>query len=233
MSQLSYTYTFRQDDKPEVRYEVKIDAQSLECVNDNETQNLPSWTELDHKKCAHCPLNSQEQPHCPVAQNIYELLEMFKKMPSTEVFDVEVQTPERSYQAKTDLQQSLGSLFGLIMATSKCPTMKFLRPMGRFHLPFASLEETIIRSLGNFLIHCYFDDKLQLEHINETMLKNYTDLNTVNQCMIDRIDDLIRNKNLGDADQNAIIVLDSFATLLSMELTSDFELLKVIYDCAK
>ena len=48
------------------------------------------------------------------------------------------------------------SLIGIYMVTSGCPIMDKLRPMARFHLPFASTEETIYRAISTYLLGQYF-----------------------------------------------------------------------------
>ena len=37
------------------------------------------------------------------------------------------------------------------MALSGCPVLEQLKPMARFHLPFASVEETIYRAASMYL----------------------------------------------------------------------------------
>jgi len=81
-----------------------------------------------------------------VAKNLFNTVEYFKNAPSFEKAEVYVETPERTYYKNTSLQDGLFSIFGVIMATSGCPPLDFLRPMARFHLPFSTLEETMIRS---------------------------------------------------------------------------------------
>ncbi len=54
--------------------------------------------------------------------------------------------------AETTAQQAMSSVLGLIMATAGCPWTDRLRPMARFHLPFASDAETLYRSISMFLL---------------------------------------------------------------------------------
>ncbi len=54
--------------------------------------------------------------------------------------------------AETTAQQAMSSVLGLIMATAGCPWTDRLRPMARFHLPFASEAETVYRSVCMFLL---------------------------------------------------------------------------------
>jgi len=45
---------------------------------------------------------------------------------------------------------------GLVIATSGCPHTLFLKPMARFHLPLASVTETIYRASAMYLTAQYF-----------------------------------------------------------------------------
>lgn len=65
-------------------------------------------------------------------------------------------TTERTVSAETSAQQGLGSLLGLIMATSGCPHTVFFKPMARFHLPFSNESETIYRAVSMYLLSQYF-----------------------------------------------------------------------------
>ena len=105
------------------------------------------------------------------------------------------------------------------MATSDCPHTRFLRPMARFHLPFASATETIVRTVSMFLLRRHFEAhesdeiRFDLAHLDDY----YTALNNVNHGMVRRI----RSIATGDADANAIIILHSLAVLLSQSIADE------------
>lgn len=61
-------------------------------------------------------------------------------------------TEERTYSKDTLLQQGLASLLGIVMTTSGCPVLEPLKPMVRFHLPFATLTETVYRMVSMCLV---------------------------------------------------------------------------------
>ncbi len=65
---------------------------------------------------------------------------------------MEVVTPERVVRRDGQVQDALGSLVGLIMASSACPILGRMRGLARTHLPFSSLEETLLRSVGAYLL---------------------------------------------------------------------------------
>ena len=48
------------------------------------------------------------------------------------------------------------ALMGLIMATGSCPWFQQLRTLADTHLPFASIEDTLLRVAGTYLIQEYF-----------------------------------------------------------------------------
>jgi len=63
--------------------------------------------------------------------------------------------PNRAYMHETPLHVALSSLIGLYMATGGCPVMERLKPMARFHLPFADEEETMFRAMSAYLLDHY------------------------------------------------------------------------------
>ena len=79
-------------------------------------------------------------------------LEPLKALVSFDTVGVTVLQAERTVYAETSAQQAMSSVLGLIMATAGCPWTDRLRPMARFHLPFASEAETLYRSISMFLL---------------------------------------------------------------------------------
>lgn len=233
MSKLTFNYRFKRADRTELIYSVVVDSETLNVLTPDH-DNEPDWTLLEYNQCDHCPLNKEDSPRCPVAKNLHRLLTTFEKTQSIDIYEVQVETPERIYTKNTDIQNSLGSLFGLIMATSSCPTMSFLKPMARFHLPFSTIEETIFRSLGSFLISKYLEkNTIDKTEVNNDLTENYKLVNAVNRNLIARIQHLINKKTSGDADQNAIVILDTLAVLLTMELGQNVDLISKLYHLKK
>lgn len=229
MDKLTFNYRFKRADKTELIYTVIVDPDTLNVLTPD-SDNDPDWTLLEYHQCDHCPLKKENHPRCPVAKNLHRLLTTFEKTQSIDIYEVQVETPERIYMKNTDIQNSLGSLFGLIMATSSCPTMSFLKPMARFHLPFSTIEETIFRSLGSFLISKYLEKStVDKSEVNQDLTENYKLVNAVNRNLISRIQHLINKKTSGDADQNAIVILDTLAVLLTMELGQNVDLISKLY----
>ena len=110
------------------------------------------------------------------------------------------------------------------MASSSCSHLHMFKPMARFHLPFSSLEETQVRSIGMYLISEYIkqldnpDHKIDIAGLRD----KYEMVSKVNQGIIKRV----RALKGGDANKNAIIILDNFASFLPSEIASGFSEIK-------
>lgn len=190
--------------------------------------NLPEWTELEKGKCENCPIMGE--PYCPAAVNIHDMVARTKGNISHEEVKVYVITKDRTIGKKTDLQSALFSLMGIVLATSRCPHFKFLRPMAIFHLPFSNLEETMIRTIGFYLVQKYFNavnngedpGPIELEGLNE----HYATLEKVNQGLATRINLAAK----GDANKNAIVTLNLFAQMFNMAMRQDFSMIKKYFN---
>lgn len=112
----------------------------------------PEWTKLGFHQCANCPLQAEHSPHCPPAVDLAPVVSAFAPILSHDTARVVVETPERSISRECQVQQALSSLVGLVMATSACPHLGRFRGLAQTHLPFATLEETLFRSVSAFLI---------------------------------------------------------------------------------
>jgi len=105
---------------------------------------------------------------------------------------------------------------GVIMVTSGCPVMDYLKPMARFHLPFASPEETTIRTLSMYLMAQYFlkgntdSIHVKLEELN----KIYSQVSVVNNDFSSRLAEAGEK----DANLSALSNLDCHATLVTMTI---------------
>lgn len=210
---IQYRFTF--ENGAEKIFDITIDPKTMYNRLPAPTRK-PSWTRLEYKQCRCCPLDKETTPHCPIALNIEELVLEFDDVVSSEDCDVRCITPERTYLKKTYVQEGLFSIFGLINATSRCPVMDFLKPIVRFHLPFATVEETTVRIFSFYLLGQYFEQKkgdtldINLEKLDE----QYEKVQMLNEGILERI----RNVTEKDADRNAIIILNSLAQLISFEI---------------
>ena len=226
MSELFYRYIFRGKTN-NFSYTVTLDKDSLRLVS-KEVAKAPDWVQLNNNKCSHCPLLQEDSPQCPVAMSLHDLCQSFMGSKSYDQYDITVETNHRSYAYNTDLQTGLKSLFGLIMPTCGCPHTKFLRPLTRFHLPFDDFESTVQRSLGNYLIARFLSPEIknsEIADLNDLKIL-YENIGLVNKFFMRRIQSHI---NASDANQNAIVILNSISELMAIEWETNFESIAHLY----
>jgi len=227
MEHLKINYVFDFNSPQKINYELEFDEKTMSYVTPSSKEPAPDWTNLEFNKCSHCPLNSTQNPQCPIALNLSRVASHFKNEKSFRETTVGVITRERNYIKKLSLQEGLFSIFGLIMATSGCPHMNFLKPMARFHLPFSTQMETTVRSLSMFLLRQHIlerktkDAPPQNEHLEEL----YANVTKVNVGVIGRIRTVVK----GDANLNALIILDNFATVLSSGMRDSLEEIQALF----
>jgi hypothetical protein len=189
-----------------------------------EAASRPAWTRLEFHQCANCPLGASTHPCCPVAVDTEEIALKFRDVPSYERVCVTVETPERTYSKECDAQTGLRSLLGLVMASSACPILGQLEGLARYHLPFASLEETVFRTTGAYLLRQYFLFKgggtpdLELRGLHDL----YAELNIVNRCFQSRL----AHASSQDANLNAVGSLLYLAMGVSLSLEDQLEELR-------
>jgi hypothetical protein len=184
----------------------------------------PFWTALAFNQCANCPLNETEHPHCPAALQMATTLEPLKALISFDTVGVTVVQAERTLHAETSAQQALSSVLGLIMATAGCPWTDRLRPMARFHLPFASDAETLYRSVSMFLLAREITAQ-ETSNGYARLEELYENLHIVNRDMARRLGAATRT----DPARNAIALLDSFTTLIPAALERSLDELKPLF----
>ena len=184
---------------------------------------IKPWTRLEYHQCSHCPLKSADSPQCPVAKNLNQIVEDTNASVSYTPTRVTVETAERTYTKQCTAQDGIRSLFGLIMATSGCPHLEWLRPLARFHLPFASLDETLFRVLSLQLLDDYLkDDRIDFDSVADKIKMRYGSIEKVNHAFADRIKSYCK----ADADKNAIAQLDVYAQMFPFQLEDDFKALR-------
>jgi hypothetical protein len=111
------------------------------------------------------------------------------------------------------------------MATAGCPWTDHLRPMARFHLPFANEAETVYRSICMFLLarEMMGPGNLSCLAALEDLYKN---LHVVNRDMSRRLGAATRS----DPARNALALLDCYTTLLPAALECSLDELKPLFD---
>lgn len=223
MSDIQIKYEVLFEGGRKLTYDMTFDPKSLRLNTQQKSEDKkPDWAKLEVEQCSNCPLSIEENEYCPVALNLADLIETFKNEISHTQVGVRVTTEERIYVKKVSVQQALFSIFGLIMATSGCPVMAYLKPMARFHLPFASVEESIIRSVSMHLLRQYFEHQrgeefdLNLKKLDEI----YSEIQKVNIGLNNRISKVIKS---GDANQNTVTTFHSISKMLSMSINKNLK----------
>jgi hypothetical protein len=208
---IAYRYTFQSG---EIRNFTMILDRATIALQTDKRPDGPPWALLNHAKCAICPLDEKDHPCCPVALNVADIVEQFKDMVSYENVDVVVTTEDRTYSKATTLQQGLSPLISIVMSTSGCPIMDQLKPMVRFHLPFASLTESVFLMASMHLMKQYFQkqDGRSPDCTLDGLSKIYAQVCIVNRDFALRLQDVEKK----DANLNALVNLDCIAQMVPM-----------------
>jgi hypothetical protein len=220
MQTVDIHYIFKFRDKSQKHARLCLNPQTLNLIADI-PEKLPTWTNLDFHQCPNCLLTIQASPKCPVAVHLVKLLEFFENLQSYDIILVEIMTPERIIFRETSAQKGLSSLIGLIMATCGCPHTVFLRPMARFHLPFANALETVYRATSMYLLAQYLRRKqgLDADLELEGLKKIYSNIQLINVAMSERLR-AITDKDIA---LNALVILDSFAQFVPFSIDESLD----------
>ena len=224
---IRFDYQFQFEDGYTKNYHIALDPNTLSLIPNEHCHKPQDWTHLTYNQCSNCPLVIDSHTFCPVAVNIMELVETFKDVLSYRNCSVMCETEDRTYSKDTSIMEGLSAIFGVIMATSDCPIMNFLKPMARFHLPFSSVEETTVRTASMYLLGQYFryKDQPEIKMDFKTLENHYAQVRLVNEGIIKRISSVSKQ----DADKNAIVTLHSLSLFLSMEIDYSLSSLEYIF----
>lgn len=220
MKHLEIQYCFQMEDGQKEVFSVQLDSERLES-HPEILGNLPDWTRLAFHQCDNCTLPSGVDDRCPAAVNMIGIVDRFADLLSHDETLVVVRTQDRTVSSTTTMQRGVCSLMGLLMATSGCPMTSFFKPMARFHLPFASTEETIWRATSTYLLSQYFKlqngDEPDIKF--EGLTQIYQNIQTVNLAFAKRL----RSACHHDSMVNAIILLDMFAKSMPLAIDESLE----------
>jgi hypothetical protein len=221
-----FEYVFNIKNHEDKKFTVLLDKDDLTAKSPDGSSEQ-EWTRLGFSQCEICPLSTKTIRNCPIAFNISGLAKEFSEFYSIEESFITVNTVERSYTKKDTVQQGLRSILGIYLATSGCPYMDILKPMARFHLPFASMDETIYRHSCNFLLGEFFEyfDKGRIKIDLQKLIDKYENINIVNTGICNRLEKIIE----GDANKNALIILNVIGLMLKMELEGNLQSLKYMF----
>ncbi len=223
----SIRYLIHLQSGKKIDHKVEFDEKSMIGVNAT-PGNPPEWTRLDFNKCDNCPLDSKNDPHCPAALSMVNLINKCSEIDSFESTQVEVTTPTRKYIIAAPLQKAISSILGLTMATSSCPRTSCLRPMAHFHLPIASDDEDIFRASSMYLLAQYYRHK-QGEEVDlelQGLADIYRHLQTVNHAMAKRLKEA-SNSNTG---AKAILRLDLFSHIMAFNIKDSLDSMRHLFE---
>lgn len=221
---LSIRYRFDLPDGSQKSLDLRFDPSTFRLLN-APPEPAPFWTELAFNRCANCPLDPGLHAHCPAALQMAAAIEPLKALVSFDTVGVTVLQAERTIYADTSAQQAMSSVLGLIMATAGCPWTDRLRPMARFHLPFAGEAETLYRSVTMFLLSREMTSAEGRPAFAE-LTALYENLHVVNRDMSRRLGAATSS----DPARNAIALLDSYTTLLPAALERSLEEFKPLFE---
>jgi hypothetical protein len=155
----------------------------------------------------------------------------FSDAVSCDHVDLLIETGARTYGKKTTIEDAVSSVMGLCMAASGCPVMDKLKPMVRYHLPFATLDETRYRALSMHLLSQYFVHRRgkKPDWNLKKLSRIYDEVRVANKHFCERIS----STGEGDANVNALIRLDCFAMnvtlLIDKNILDDMESIFAAY----
>jgi len=216
---LDFHYIFKFHDGTSKSFRVSLDPRTLNCIGPG-PEVFPEWARLKYNQCPNCPLGGEHE-FCPVAVNIATLVSAFSDHSSYENAFVLVMTNQRDISKNTTVGEGLSSLFGIYMVTSGCPVMEKLKPLVRYHLPFATLHETVIRVVSMYLLIQYFLKKkgIQPDWELKKLETIYENIMKVNAGISQRLKSAAEK----DASVNAISNLNYLASLLPFVITDTLD----------
>lgn len=221
---LSIRYALALPDGARHVLDFEIDSTTME-LHRPVVAKPPEWTDLDRHRCPHCPLTAEQTPQCPVALNLVTVMETLGALWSCDTLHLEARVGERTVAAETSAQRAASSIMGLVIATSGCPHTHFLKPMARFHQPLIDTEETMFRVLATYaLAELALEAKgepFELQHLTALFQR----LEVVNLHMIKRL----RMAHKTDVGLNAVIILDTYAKHLPLNLDDKFAELRRLF----
>lgn len=220
---LYYNYRFSFPSGKQKIFNIYLDPVSLDVLR-VQSAAKPEWAKLNKFMCPNCPLESASHRYCPLALNLVDIVDFFKNTNSYDRVEITVETKDRSFKKKTDVQGGLSSIMGILMAGSGCPILGKLKSMVRFHLPFATIDETEVRTISIYLMAQYVQYKKGLEPdwTLKKLKKIYADIEVVNRNVADKLSELEKH----DANVNSVVILNNFAAAVHIYL-DDMNITKV------
>jgi hypothetical protein len=196
--------------------DIRLDAVTLQ--NRFDPVNAPEWARRASFGCTHQACALPEEAVCPIAWTIHDLLNRFGDLTSTECAVVTVETKERTIRTRAPVSAALRSIAGILLATCGCPVFRRFTPMARFHLPFATLEETEYRVFSMYALARMFREQKGLGRDDQMqeLSRFYQDVQDINRLAARKIAAIQHN----DATINGLVALDAFALMVTFSLES-------------
>lgn len=222
---IDYEFTFEGGDR--IAVGVRLDPKTLDLVREQKREP-PEWARCDSVGCSVCEIDRDAHTYCPVARNLVDVVERFGGHYSYQKVKVRVTTAERTVLGDTTLQHGLSSLTGIYMVSSGCPTLNKLRPMVRFHLPFATLEETTYRAASMYMLAQYLRQQRGQEPdwTLEGLERIYANVHQVNLAVAR----CIRQAADRDANANALVRLDLFTDGVAFSIRAALDELHYLFE---
>lgn len=212
--QIKIEFKFKLSNCAEKVFVIHLDPETLALAMDQK-ETPPEWARLEFKQCSICPLNTTLTKYCPIAANISRMGLEFGGLSGSDKTATTVIVKERAYFKAGSLMEGLSPLLGIVMATSGCPIMEPLKPMTRFHLPFASLDETMYRMVSMYLMSQLIRSRAgkKPDWTLDGLSKIYEDVSKLNKDFVQRM----RAAAKSDANIHALVKLNVFAVMLPIE----------------
>jgi hypothetical protein len=204
-----------------------FDERTFELVQ-HPPENPPEWIGTEFHQCPNCSLDPVRTPFCPQAACLLPIIRAFDQDVSYERVNLKVIMNDREIRKETSLARGVSSLMGLLIATCGCPVTRFFIPMGRFHLPLASQDETMFRASASFLLGQYFMKKSGRPAVLglDGLVKVYDEIQTINQSMLDRL----RTATRTDSTVNALILLDVYAKFALIDIDECLDQIRYLFE---
>ncbi len=212
--QLKITYDFELNSGVAKKFDILLNRETLALIREK-SETPPEWARLEFKQCSNCPLNTTLAPYCPIAANLASIVQEFKDVTGPDKATVTVHVKERAYFKTCSILEGLSPLLGIVMTTSGCPIMEPLKPMVRYHLPFASLDETVFRMISMFLTAQFIRSRSgkKPEWSLDGLSRIYEEVKKLNKDFGLRM----RAAAKSDANIHALVKLNVFAVMMPIE----------------
>lgn len=211
---LKITYEFKLSGGIEKKTALSLNRETLALIREK-LDSPPDWARLEFQQCSNCPLNTTLTAYCPIASNLSGIVHEFGDVTGPDRATVSVLVKERAYVKVCSLQEGLSPLLGIIMTTSGCPIMEPLKPMVRYHLPFASLDETVYRMISIYLMAQFIRSRSgkKPEWTLDGLSRIYGEVKKLNKDFGVRM----RAAAKSDANIHALVKLNVFAVMVPIE----------------